>query len=95
MDSDVISMKRNQYIDEYDNVLVTERHDLSNAFIKFKKGHPVVDQVCQNFVTHIIPRINFFLVLMPFVVQNRTPKITCMMGIGGRPWWSSQKLSKL
>ena len=60
MDSDVISMKRNQYIDEYDNVLVTERHDLSNAFIEFQKGHPVVDQVCQNFVILIKFPINDF-----------------------------------
>ena len=50
MDSDVITIKRNQYIDQFANVLVTERHDLSNAFIKFEKGHPVVEKTCQNFV---------------------------------------------
>ena len=50
MDSDVITIKRNQYIDQFANVLVTERHDLSNAFIKFEKGHPIVEKTCQNFV---------------------------------------------
>ena len=48
LDSDVISLHR--YLDPYPNAVVREEFNLSNALLKFIKGHPAIPRACQRIV---------------------------------------------
>lgn len=48
MDSDIISI--NPYVKQFENALVAEPWDLSNAFLKFRKGHPILNHACRDMV---------------------------------------------
>ena len=48
MDSDVITLQR--FLDPWENAIVTEEIDLSNAMLKFRRGHPAIAKACKKLV---------------------------------------------
>ena len=49
MDSDIMSIK--PFLDPFENALIAEEVDLSNALLKFGKGHGILAQTCSNLVS--------------------------------------------
>ena len=40
----------NPYLTQFENAIVTESVDLSNAMLKFGKGHPILSKACSDMV---------------------------------------------
>ena len=49
MDTDVISIQR--ISDSWENAIVSEELDLSNAMLKFRRGHPALADTCKKMVS--------------------------------------------
>ena len=61
MDSDVITLQR--FLDPWENAIVTEENELSNAMLKFRRAHPAIAKACKKLVS----RNDYFQVQQPLL----------------------------